>query len=130
VFYIQLNALPSSSVRLAQILNGSTTVGTLLLTSAGRLRLRNNSTTIGADSAALSVGTLYRVAIHQKRGTGGNALLEAYLAAGDTPFGGAFAASATQAFTTQATVFRVGATNANALNARLDDIRLDSAAMP
>ena len=75
VFYIQLNALPSSSVRLAQVLNGSTAVGTLLLTSGGRLRLRNDSTTIGADSAALSVGTLYRVAIHQRKGTGGNALL-------------------------------------------------------
>jgi len=129
-FYVQLNGLPGSSARIAQVLNGSATIGNILLTTSGKLRLRNNSTTIGADSAPLSVGTIYRIGLYQKKGTGGNAVLEVYLAAGDTPFGSPFASSATQTFTSQATAFRFGATNANALNGRFDNIRLDTAAMP
>jgi PKD repeat protein len=129
-FYFQLNSLPSSNARIAQILNGSTTVGDILVTTSGKLRLRNDSTAIGTDSAALSVGTVYRIGLHQKKGSSGNAVLEVYLAAGDVPFGSAFASSATQSFTSQATSFRFGATNANVLIAQFDDILLDSAAMP
>ena len=78
----------------------------------------------------LSVGTLYRVGIHQKKGSGGNAVLEAYLATGGNAFGTPFASRATQTFTTPATQFRLGATTSTAADIVVDDIRLDTAVMP
>ena len=62
--------------------SAGTTSGNLLLTSTGRLRLRLDGTVIGADSAPLVPGTTYVVGLHQKRGTGSNGVLEAFLAAG------------------------------------------------
>jgi hypothetical protein len=112
------------------ISNSGTTVGNLQLTSSGALQLRNGSTQIGSNSATLSVGTLYRIGIHQKKGAGGNAVLEAYLAVGSAAFGSPFASSTTGSFTTQATQFRLGATTATAVDIVVDDIRLDTAAMP
>jgi hypothetical protein len=129
-FYIKINALPASSVRIAEIHNGSPMVGNILLTTSGKLRLRSGSTTIGADSASLSIGTIYRVGLHQKKGGGSNAVLEAYFVAGDAPFGSAFATNTAQSFTNQASSFRFGATNGKALNAQFDNIRLDAAVMP
>jgi hypothetical protein len=49
---------------------GVTTVGNLQLTSSGALQLRDGSTQIGANSIMLSVGTLYLIGIHRKRGGG------------------------------------------------------------
>ena len=129
-FYIKLNAAPASSARIAQISNSGTTVGNLVVNSSGTLQLRNGSTTIGVASAPMTVGTIYRVGIRQKKGTGGNAVLEVYLATGDAAFGAPFASSTSQTFTSQATRFSFGATNGNAIDATFDDIRLDTAAMP
>ncbi|MFN8505603.1 RHS repeat-associated core domain-containing protein [Kouleothrix sp.] len=98
-------------------------------TSSGTLQLKSGSTTLGT-SAALSANTLYRIGIHQKKGTGADGVLEAFLAVGDAAFGAAFASSASQTFTSQASKLVVGATNSNAVDATFDDIRLDSAAMP
>ena len=128
-FYLRVNALPSGDVRLALVSNAGTSVGSLVLRSNGALRLRNGTTTIGADSAPLTVGGVYRVGLHQKRGTGANAVLEAYLAAGDAAFGVPFASTATGTWTSQADRFRFGATTGT-LNATFDDIRLDASAMP
>jgi len=129
-FYLRLNALPSANVRIALISNAGTTVGNLYLRTSGALSLRNGSSTIGAASAPLSGGGIYRVGLRQRRGTGANAVLEAYLAAGDTLFGAPFAALTNGTWTTPADRLRVGATISVALNAIVDDIRLDSGALP
>ena len=125
-FYLRVNAL-GSNARLALITNGSASAGNIYLTSTGALQLRNGSTVIGVNSAALTPGTLYRVGLHQKKGTGGNAVLEAYVAVGDAAFGSPFASSAAQSFTTQATRFSLGATNSAAMNVTVDTVVLDTA---
>jgi len=128
-FYLKPASFPAGA-RIALIQNSGTTVGNLVLTSSGTLQLRNGSTTIGSASAALSANTLYRVGLHQRTGTGGDGLLEAFVASGDGAFGTPFASSSTQSFTSQASKFMFGATNPNAVNATFDDIKLDSVAMP
>jgi RHS repeat-associated protein len=130
-FYLRVTALPSSNTRVLQIRNGSTTVGAMQLTTSGRLRLRNDSTNIGLDSAPLTVGAVYRVGVHQKKGTGANGVLAAYLAAGDASFTSPFAASTTQSFTTQATRVSLGASTGTAANIVVDNFTLDrNAAAP
>jgi RHS repeat-associated protein len=128
--YVRLTALPSANAEVLTIRNGSTTVGNLQLTTAGALRLRNGTTTIGADSAPLSLNTLYRVGLRQRKSTASNGILQAYLASGDAAFGSTFAQSTTQTFTTQVTQVQVGATTATAVNLTLDDLQLDTAALP
>ncbi len=129
-FYVKVNSLPSADVRIALISNAGTSVGVILLRPTGALRLRNGGTTIGADSAPLGVGGVYRVGLRQKRGVGGDAILEAYLVAGDGAFGGPFASTAAGTWTTPADRLRLGASTSVVLDATFDDIRLDSAAMP
>jgi chitodextrinase len=130
-FYLRLNALPSTDTRIAFISNAGTTVGNIVLRSTGALRLRVGSTTIG-ESAALAVKpAVYRVGLHQKRGTGGNGVLEAFvMPANATAFGAPFAATAAGSWMTQANRLRFGATNGQAINATFDEIILDAAAMP
>jgi unsaturated chondroitin disaccharide hydrolase len=127
--YLRLDALPSADSRIVLLSNGGTTVGNLLLRPDGTLLLRNASTAIGSPFTALRTGTLYRIGLHQKRGSGGNAVLEAYVAIGDAAFGGPFASSQTQTFTSAADRLRLGATT-GALNAVFDDITLDAAPLP
>jgi hypothetical protein len=83
-------------------------------------------------SAPLTVGTLYRVGLRQKRGTGGTAILEAFVAAGDAPFGVPIASGTAGTWTSQATRLRVGGLSPYSIprDATFDDIRLDAAAMP
>jgi len=76
------------------------------------------------------VGTLYRIGIHQKKGTGGNAVLEGFIATGDAAFTTPFATSSTQTFTTQADSVQIGATTGTAGSMTIDDIRLDTGSMP
>jgi hypothetical protein len=105
-------------------------VGALVLRSSGTLRLRNGSNTVGAESAPLAMGVVYRVGLRQQKGTGGNATLEVFLAVGDVAFGAPFAATASGAWTSPATELRVGATNGSLTHITVDDIRLDAASMP
>jgi RHS repeat-associated protein len=128
-FYLNAASFPANA-RLVQIRNGSTTVGTLTLNTNGTLTLKNavSAATIGS-SAALSANTLYRVGIRQSSGSG-TGVLAAYLASGDAAFGAPFATSSAETITGQATELRLGATNANAVNVTVDDIRLDTAVMP
>ncbi|MBI4787778.1 MAG: hypothetical protein HY782_12100 [Chloroflexi bacterium] len=129
-FYFKLNAVPGSNVRIAFVSTAGTIRGNLLLRTNGSLRLRDSGTTIGADSAPLTAGTIYRIGLRQKVGTGSNGVLEAYLAVGDNAFGAPFAATTAGTWTSQADRFRFGATTANNLNAVFDDILIDSGAMP
>jgi RHS repeat-associated protein len=127
--YVNAASFPASA-RLVQLRNGTTTVGTLTLNTNGTLTLKNavSAATIGS-SAALSANTLYRIGIRQSSGSG-TGVLEAYLASGDAAFGAPFATNSAETITGQASEMRIGATNSNAVNVTVDDIRLDSAAMP
>ncbi len=130
-FYVQINARPTSDLRIALISNAGTTLGELLLRSNGTLRLRNAGVIVGADSAALTNGTIYRIGIVQKKGTGGNAVLQAFLATGDSAFSSTpFAQLTTGTWTTQANRVRLGATVAGTVDITVDDVRLDAAVMP
>ena len=129
-FLLRLNALPTAEVRIALVSNAGTTVGNLYLRPNGALRLRNNTLAIGADTAPLAVGTLYRVGLRQSRGSGANAQLQAYLATGSAAFGAPFASLATGDWQTPVARLRIGATISTALDAVVDDIRIDSGAMP
>ena len=130
-FYIRLNALPASTPRIALLSNAGTTVGNIVLKTDGTLRLRHGhpATTIGTSAVALIPGQLYRIGMHQKRGTGGNAVLEAFLAANDDPFGPPFAATNAGTWTTAADRYRAGATT-TAVDIVFDDIKLDGGSMP
>jgi hypothetical protein len=90
-----------------------------VLRPTGALRLRVGSTTIGESAALAAKPTVYRVGLRQKKGTGGNAVLEAFLAP--------FAATAAGTWTTLANRLRFGATNGQTTNAMLV---LDAVAMP
>ncbi|CAN5715986.1 hypothetical protein BH10ACT1_BH10ACT1_05690 [soil metagenome] len=121
-------ALPTGDLRLLMLQNDGTTVGALQLRASGGLRLRNGSTTIGAESSPLTAGTTYRVGLHQKKGTGGNAVLEAYVAPAGASFGAPFAKTTTGTWTNGATRLRLGATSGPALSASFDDVFVDSGA--
>ncbi len=129
-FYLRVNSLPSADVRVISVMTGTTTVGNILIRSNGALRLRNGTTIIGADTAPLIVGTLYRVGIRQLRGTGANGVLEAYLVVGDASFGAPFATTITGTWTTQASRVRVGTVTATVFDGTVDDIRFNAAVMP
>jgi hypothetical protein len=128
-FYLKVNSLPAGALTLALVTNAGTNVGNIRLLTTGALRLRQDTTAIGVDSAPLAVGTVYRVGLHQRRGTGADAILEAYLAVGDAPFGAPFAAMTTGTWMTQADRQRLGPASAT-VAVTFDDIRLDSAVMP
>jgi hypothetical protein len=128
--YMKIGAVPAGQVRLVRITDQGTSVGALTLETTGKLTLRSASTNVGATAAALKPGTVYRIGIHQKRGTGSNAVLEGFLATGDAAFTTAFAKSSTQTFKTQADSVQIGASTATGGNLTFDDIRLDTGAMP
>jgi hypothetical protein len=129
-FRLRLPALSSGSPRVVMLANGGTTTGNFVLTSTGRLRLRVGSTTVGVDSAPLQAGVTYRVGLHQRRGTGSNAIIEAFLAADGAAFGAPFARSTTGTWTTAADRLRIGATNGSAVNIVVDDVILANGVMP
>jgi hypothetical protein len=129
-FRVRVNALPGGTVRLVMFSNAGTTVGSIQLLTDGRLQLRNGSATVGTSTQALSAGQTYRIGLHQKAGSGGNAVLEAYLVADGQSFGAPFAATTSGSWTDAADRLRIGATAATAVNATFDDILLDSAVLP
>ena len=128
-FEIRIDQLPSSNFRMVEIYNLGTLVGNVGLSEDGVLSLRNGSTLIG-ESTPLQPGVVYRVGIHQQRGAGGNAVLEAFLVQGTGGFGAAFASTSTGAWTTQATRFRLGTNTSSAVEVRFDNVSLDTVAMP
>ena len=129
-FDLRLNAKPTGSVRIVFFSDQGTTVGNLQVLATGAIRLRNGSSTIGADSAPLVVGTVYRVGLHQKRSTGGDGVLQAYVAPAGAAFGAPFANLSTGTWTTSADRLRFGATAGSAVAMTADTIAIDSAAMP
>jgi hypothetical protein len=129
-FRLRIDGLPAASPRVFFLSNAGTTVGNLVLTPTGRLRLRDLGVTI-AESAPLTVGTTYQVTIHQRAGTGGNALLEAFVApVGGTPATTPFGKLTAGAWTNGADRLRLGATNSTAVNVTVDDIQLAANGLP
>ncbi|WP_233149737.1 carboxypeptidase regulatory-like domain-containing protein, partial [Kineosporia sp. A_224] len=127
---LRLDTVPTTDTRVLQVLDGTTTVAALQVrATSGRLRLRNGSTTVGVESAPLTPGTTYRVGVHQRRGTGANAVLEAFVAPVGTEYGTPFARTATGTWTTAATALRFGTTTGNGAST-LDDVLVDGATMP
>ena len=127
---IRFGARPSAAVRILQVSDGGTTIGNLQLQPSGTLRLRNGSTTIGSESPPLVAGTTYRIAIHPRRGTGANALLEGYVVPLGTAFGAPFASSSTGTWTTAADRLRAGATAGGGVALTIDDIIVNAGGLP
>jgi hypothetical protein len=127
---LRIDARPTSDTRIVLLSNSGTSVGNLVLRSTGALRLRSDSTSIGADSAPLNVGTTYRIGLHQRQGSGSNAVLEAYVAVDGAAFGTPFAATTSGTWTTAADRLRFGATTSTVTAVTFDDIKIDSAGMP
>jgi PKD repeat protein len=127
---IRFTALPTAAVRILQLSDAGTTIGNLQMQPNGALRLRNGSTVIGSDSTPLVPGATYRIAIHQKRGTGANAVLEGYLAAVGTALTTPFASKTNGTWTTAADRLRIGATSGGAIDLTMDDVFVDAGALP
>lgn len=113
-----------------RITDGGTSVGAITLDTTGKITLRSSTTSLGASSTALTAGTVYRIGIHQKKGTGSNGVLEGFLATGDAAFAAPFATNSAQTFTTQADSVQIGSSTGTVATATFDDIRLDTGAMP
>jgi YD repeat-containing protein len=128
--YLRVDALPSSNTRIVQISNGSTTISELQVLTTRKLRIRNNGANVGLDSAALEVGKLYRVGIHQKTTGTNTSILEAFLASDDGQFTNAFAGSSTLTISAMASRVNVGATTtSNVIAITVDDIAIDTASL-
>jgi hypothetical protein len=131
--YIKMTTLPASAqIRLIFIYNTATALAQFRITSAGAPQLRDGANTqIGANGPTVSTGTIYRCGLRYTKGTGANAVLEAYIATGDADFGAAFASSSVEAATLQANKVRFGQVSAGTVcDLFVDDIRIDDAAMP
>ncbi len=122
---IRFTAAPTAAVRILQLSDAGTTIGNLQLQVNGALRLRNGSTTVGSDSGPLAAGTTYRIAIHQKRGTGANAVLEAFVAPVGTSLGAPFSTGTNGTWTTAADRLRIGATAGGSIDLTMDDVVVD-----
>jgi Galactose oxidase-like, Early set domain/Carboxypeptidase regulatory-like domain/Kelch motif len=127
---VRIVALPAGSPRIVFLSNAGTTVGNITLSSAGRLRLRDASTAIGAESAPLAAGNTYLIGLHQSRGTGSDGVLEAFVAPDGGTFGAPFARTTSGAWATSADRTRFGATNGTAVDLTIDDVLLASGGMP
>ncbi|MEQ1761489.1 MAG: hypothetical protein ABL986_24545, partial [Vicinamibacterales bacterium] len=128
--YIRIGALPVADTRIVQISNAGDTVGNIVLRTNGRLRLRIDGKTVGAESQSLVPGQLYRIGIHQRSGTGADAVLEAFVASASTPFGAAFSSATTGVWTTRADRLRLGATTSSVVDLVVDDVVLNTGSMP
>jgi len=129
-FTLSVKAQAPAGVRIARITNAGATTGNVLLRSNGRLRLRIGSTAVGAESIPLVLGKTYRLGLHQRRGSGANGVLEAFLSEGGVPFGAPFAATSTGTWINGANRLQVGATSNDVGNLVFDDLQIDAASMP
>jgi hypothetical protein len=127
---VRIVALPSGAPRIVMLSNGGTTVGNITLGSTGRLRLRNGTTAVGAESSPLLVGNTYLIGLRQSRGTGVDAIVEAFVAPDGGTFGAPFARLTNGSWTTSADRIRFGATNGTAVNLTIDDVLVGSGGMP
>jgi hypothetical protein len=127
-FYLVITTSVTSNVRIAQVSNGATVLGNIWLLSGSALRLRNGNTSVGSNSPALALNTVYRVGLHQDRVTG---VLQAYLAVGDAGFGSPFASGTGLSISLPAATFRAGLlTSPSTTGLKLDNISVDTSSLP
>jgi hypothetical protein len=130
--YVTVKQTPRSNVQLLEVRSGADTLGNLVVTPSGSLRVRLGARQVGRDWPKLTPGALLRLGLHQGTGaaSGGAPLLEAFVARNDDQFGPPFAFSDSVGLVTAATSVRVGATTMGGIHVVVDDVRLDRAAMP
>jgi hypothetical protein len=135
-FYFRLVAKPGVDEPIATIVHGTgaaaVNAGTLIVGANAKIQLRNGATAIGTGPS-LKTGTVYRVALHQKKQANGKLLLEGYLATADQAFGAAFASTTSASLGTSSGggSVLVGSTlSSGGLDTYLDDVKIDSAFMP
>lgn len=132
---VRLNAIPTGDVRVMTVSSLIHTVGNLTLRSNGKLCLRSGtswiggSTTTACTATSLAVGTTYRVALHQVRGSGADAILEAFVAPAGSPLGTAFAKTSSGTWTTRADKLDFGAMTATVLDAVFDSVDISGRAL-
>lgn len=130
-FSLRLNALPAGDARIALVYSGFTAIGNVVLRSNGTVCLRNGNAWIGGSTSTactttpLAVGPKYRIRLHQLRGTGGDGILETFVATGDAAFGASLAKTTTGLWTTRVDRVSVGSTTSTAIDATFDDIQID-----
>jgi hypothetical protein len=135
-FYVRVASRGAADVQVLQVVHGTgasaITAGNIVMHSNGKLDLRNNATVIGAGSAGLKTGTIYRIGLHEKLLGGGRIQLDAYLADGATAYGTAFASTTTAPISTTAGAgaVRVGATTGGGFDATFDEASVDLRFMP
>jgi hypothetical protein len=128
---MRLNALPAGDVRVVTASSMIQPVGNLVVRSNGKLCLRNAVSWIGGSvntactTTSLAVGTTYRLTLRQIRGSGGNGILEAFVAPAGSSMGASFAKTTTGTWTTRADKLDFGATTSIALDATFDSVDVD-----
>lgn len=118
----------SANIRTIYITN----VARIDIRSNGALRLSDGSgTQIGSDSSILSTNTLYHIGLRYTAGSGSDAIIEGFVTAGVGGFGAPFASTNTAVYTLGQSRVDCGNTSGASANTfYLDNIRIDSAAMP
>lgn len=127
--YIILDAAPGGDATVLQFLNNGTVVGELDINASRELELKNDGTQKGSASSALTVGTLYRIGLRQKAGSGADGELQGYLAEKHKNLA-SFASVSSEAFTTDCDEIRAGAVDGSAFNGRIALIAADTRAFP
>ncbi len=132
--YLKFTTLPASAqTRLMFIRNGTTALCGLRVTSAGKVQLRDAANTqVGSDSTTvITVNNPFRVGLRYTKGTGANAVLEAFIAANDDAFGAAFASTSADTGTAQGNRVEIGqGASGTVCDVYVDDIKVDDASMP
>jgi hypothetical protein len=132
--YVNFVSLPGTTqTRILFIRNGTTALCGLRITSTGLVQLRDAAgTQIGASSGtAITTGNPFRIGLHYTKGTGANAVLEAFVASGDTAFSAAFASTSADTGTLQANRIEIGqGASGTVCDVYVDDVKIDDASMP
>lgn len=129
-FIFRFPSNPSAIVTIFELRDGSGALLRIRLNTNGSIRLTDTSGGNVGDSSVLSTNTLYRVGIRYSKGTGSNAILEAYVAADGEAFGSAFASTNTGTSTAQVSRVRCGCPASSTVTLDFDNLRIDDASMP
>jgi hypothetical protein len=131
-FKLRLRGLPASDVRLA-VTNAviPATLGNIIVRASGLVCLRNGNAWVGGvagtacTSTPLTVGTTYRLKLHQVQGTGGDGILQGFVAPAGDEFGAPFAKTTTTAISQKVDRFQLGSSTNVVLDAVFDDVTVD-----
>jgi hypothetical protein len=128
---LMLRSLPTSDIRVVMMTSLAATYGNLVVRPSGVVCLRSGNGWIGGSptnsctSTPLALNTIYKLRIHQVRGTGNDGVLEGYVAPVADPFGAPFLKTTTGDWTTKIDRIAVGTTTGAAVDGLFDDIKID-----